>query len=159
VYMRAADLFAFSSMWEGWSLAVAEALGCGTRVVATDCPSGPREILDDGRYGWLVPVGDAPAMAYTILRALASEVPVGGPESVEARYGAGQVAARYEEVLAAAAGSQPWARAQRRGFMRRVLRLSTARLRRSSGQGSARRPSGEEQPVSRQPSRTRTGAP
>jgi glycosyltransferase involved in cell wall biosynthesis len=101
-YMRAADLSVFSSMWEGWSLAVVEALGCGTRVVATDCRSGPREILDDGRYGWLVPVGDAPAMADTILRALASEVPVGGPESVEARYGANQIAARYEEALAAA---------------------------------------------------------
>jgi glycosyltransferase involved in cell wall biosynthesis len=159
VYMRAADLFAFSSMWEGWSLAVAEALGCGTRVVATDCRSGPREILDDGRYGWLVPVGDAPAMANTILRALASEVPFGGPESVEARYGASQVTARYEEVLAAAAGSQPRARAQQRGCTRRVPRLSMARLRRLSGRGSARQPSGEERPVSRQTSRTRTGAP
>jgi glycosyltransferase involved in cell wall biosynthesis len=105
-YMRAADLFVFSSMWEGWSLAVAEALGCGTRVVATDCRSGPREILDNGRYGWLVPVGDAGVMADTILRALASEVPVGGPESVEARYGPSHVAARYEEVLEAAVASQ-----------------------------------------------------
>jgi glycosyltransferase involved in cell wall biosynthesis len=101
-YMRAADVVVSSAAWEGWSLAVAEALGCGMRVVATDCPSGPREILDDGRYGWLVPVGDAPAMADAILRALASDVPAGGPASVEARYGASQVAARYEEVLAAA---------------------------------------------------------
>jgi glycosyltransferase involved in cell wall biosynthesis len=100
--MRAADLFVFSSVWEGWPLAVAEALGCGTRVGATDCRSGPREILDDGRYGWLVPVGDAPAMADTVLRALSSGVPVDGPESVEARYNPSEVAERYEEVLEAA---------------------------------------------------------
>jgi glycosyltransferase involved in cell wall biosynthesis len=101
-YMRAADLCVLSSLWEGWALVVAEALVCGARVVATDCPSGPREILDDGRYGWLVPVGDATAMADTILRALASDVPAGGRESVEARYSASQVAAQYEDVLAAA---------------------------------------------------------
>lgn len=103
-YMRAADLFVLPSMWEGWALAVAEALWCGTRVVATDCPSGPREILDDGRYGWLVPVGDDAALARAILRALASDVPVGGAEHVEAQYCPTRVAGHYEAVLAEVVG-------------------------------------------------------
>jgi glycosyltransferase involved in cell wall biosynthesis len=50
-------------------------------VVATDCPSGPRQLLDGGRYGRLVPVGDADAMAAALTDALAGRVPPPPPES------------------------------------------------------------------------------
>jgi glycosyltransferase involved in cell wall biosynthesis len=65
-YMAHAAVFAFSSHWEGNPFVLPEALALGTPVVATDCPSGPREVLSDGRYGPLVPVGDYEAMAAAI---------------------------------------------------------------------------------------------
>ena len=69
-YMAHADLFAFTSRWEGLGLVLVESLALGTPVVSTDCPSGPAEILQQGRFGQLVPVGDAGAMARAMETAL-----------------------------------------------------------------------------------------
>lgn len=62
-YMRAAAMFVLSSRWEGLPTVLIEALACGTPTVSTNCPSGPEEILDGGRWGTLVPVGEAEALS------------------------------------------------------------------------------------------------
>ena len=69
-YMAQAQVFTLSSIYEGFGNVVAEALAAGTPVVSTDCPSGPAEILDQGKFGQLVPVKDSTALAHAILKTL-----------------------------------------------------------------------------------------
>lgn len=69
-FMAKAALFVLSSAWEGFPNVLLEALACGALIVATDCPSGTAELLDGGRFGRLVPVGDPEALARAILESL-----------------------------------------------------------------------------------------
>jgi len=78
-YMRRARAYAMSSRNEGFPMVLIEALESGTAIVSTDCHWGPREVLDGGRFGRLVPVGDAQALAAAIRDELDSDDP--GPEA------------------------------------------------------------------------------
>lgn len=68
--MKHADVFVLPSRWEGLPTVLLEAMGTGTPVVATDCTYGPDEILENGRWGKLVPSGDSPALARAIVDVL-----------------------------------------------------------------------------------------
>jgi glycosyltransferase involved in cell wall biosynthesis len=69
-YMARAGVFALSSAWEGLPGVLIEAMACGCPVVSTDSPGGSREVLAGGRYGAIVPVGDATALAKALEEAL-----------------------------------------------------------------------------------------
>lgn len=67
-HVASAQVFVHSARWEGFGIALTEALALELPVVATACPGGPREILDDGRYGLLVPSEDPGALADALVR-------------------------------------------------------------------------------------------
>jgi glycosyltransferase involved in cell wall biosynthesis len=83
-FMSRAAVFVLSSRYEGLGNVLIEALACGTPVVSTDCPSGPAEVLDGGRFGPLVPVGDVAALGRAI-EGLLDDPPT--PQSLRARAG------------------------------------------------------------------------
>jgi glycosyltransferase involved in cell wall biosynthesis len=69
-FMAQASVFVLSSRWEGLPTVLVEALYCGAPLVSTDCPSGPRDILQNGRFGTLIPVGDVNSLSEAILKTL-----------------------------------------------------------------------------------------
>ncbi len=74
-WMARAAVFVLTSLCEGAPVVLMEALAAGTPVISTDCPSGPREILANGRYGPLVAIGDSRGLATEILNVLAAPLP------------------------------------------------------------------------------------
>ncbi len=103
-YMARASVFAMSSKVEGLPTVLIEALACGCTIVSTDCQYGPREILEDGRYGRLTPVGDAERMAETISDALDDPTPSERSHERAQHFSMAAGADRYESYIQAAAG-------------------------------------------------------
>lgn len=93
-----ARVFVLSSRTEGLPNALIQALALGARIVATDCPSGPREILQDGRYGRLVPVGDVDALARALVAAL-DDPATSIPEEAIEPFRVEQVSRKYLALL------------------------------------------------------------
>jgi len=98
-YMARSAVFALASEWEGLPAVLIQALACGCPVVATDCPSGPAEILDKGACGPLVPVGDPAALAAALGRVLDAPPPSGPLRERAQLFEAERVADRYLDLL------------------------------------------------------------
>jgi glycosyltransferase involved in cell wall biosynthesis len=98
-FMARADAFALASRVEGMPVTIIEALACGCPVVATDCPSGPAEILQDGRHGRLVPVGDDDALATAILATLQAPPARAELQRRAADFAVERAVERYIELL------------------------------------------------------------
>jgi glycosyltransferase involved in cell wall biosynthesis len=103
-YFRRASVVVLSSRYEGFAMVLAEALACGSPVVSTECPHGPAEILDHGRYGRLTPVADSDALALAILATLDAPLPRATLESrgqsFTIRASADRYLALFDAVLA-----------------------------------------------------------
>ena len=97
-YMARSVMLVMSSHFEALPAVLIEALHVGTQVVSTDCPSGPYEILENGKYGELVPVNDADALADGMIKALDNKTFKPNPDACN-RYIDRHVAPQYLEVL------------------------------------------------------------
>ena len=98
-YLARASLYVLSSTYEGMPSALIEALACGCPAVSTDCPSGPSEILDSGRIGHLVPVGNCQALADAMATTLENPPPRHRQRSRGAAFSAERTIDGYLEVL------------------------------------------------------------
>jgi len=102
VYMKQAAVYVLSSRWEGLPNTLLQAAAAGTCIVATDCPSGPKEILEQGRWGKLVPVGDVDAMAKAIIDALEGRLKKIPAFILEERYGIQAITKKYLDTFSVA---------------------------------------------------------
>lgn len=102
-YLMRSSVFVLSSRWEGLPNVLIQALALGIRVISTNCPSGPAEILEDGKWGDLVPVGDHTALAETILANLAGKSnnlnASKAREYAVSRFGLDRVISEYSQAL------------------------------------------------------------
>jgi len=103
--LQRADVFALSSRFEGFGNVLVEALACGIPVVSTDCPSGPAEILEAGRYGTLVAVGDPAGLADGLHYALDTAPQPDVLRARAAEFSVDRAARAYLELLGGTDGS------------------------------------------------------
>lgn len=96
-YMAQASVFVMSSRWEGFGNVLVEAMACGTPVIATNCPHGPSEILEEGKWGRLVPVGDVLQFAKAIEDTLdGAQI---DPRQRSKEFTIERIARKYEQAL------------------------------------------------------------
>lgn len=102
-YMKQSKVFVLSSQWEGLPNVLIQALAIGTPVVSTDCPSGPAEILEEGKWGHLVSLGDQMALAKNILASLEEEMSISTSSEVgeyaKSRFGLDCAISAYSDIL------------------------------------------------------------
>lgn len=98
-YFRYSDVFVLSSYAEGLPNVLVEAMSAGCTVVSTKCPTGPAEVLQDGKYGYIVPMGDHVAMAASILEALDHPIADDLLKEAVAPFTEPAVIARHRELL------------------------------------------------------------
>jgi len=98
-FFSRADVFVLSSHVEGLPNVLVEAMMCGCTPVSTDCPTGPREVLQDGKYGYLVPMRDPAAMASAIEQALDNPISKNLLDEAIRPFEEGAVIERHFEVL------------------------------------------------------------
>jgi glycosyltransferase involved in cell wall biosynthesis len=98
-YMAHAAVFVLSSLYEGLPSVLIEAMAAGTSVVATNCKSGPLEILAQGQFGRLVPIQDVAAMTKAIAAAIDQPTPPEVLKQQALKFSLEQALAKYAEVL------------------------------------------------------------
>jgi glycosyltransferase involved in cell wall biosynthesis len=98
-YMKRASAFVLSSRWEGLPTVLIEALALGVPVISTNCPSGPAEILEHGKWGCLVPVGEPHLLARDILEILQNDVRIPSHKTAWERFSKENAVIAYLQVL------------------------------------------------------------
>jgi glycosyltransferase involved in cell wall biosynthesis len=98
-WLSRSSLFVLSSRWEGFGIVIVEAMALGIPVVSTDCPNGPSEILKDGRYGLLTPVGNPDALAEAMIRTLQKPLPAEELKSAAEDYSTEKISEDFIRTL------------------------------------------------------------
>ena len=98
-WIASSDLLVLSSNCEGFGNVLIEAMSVGTPVVSTDCQSGPKEILENGKYGILVPVGDVSALSKAMYKSINDKHDRDALKNRAAEFSVDKIAKQYIEAF------------------------------------------------------------